>query len=134
LSLGLLAGCDDARSTFGGAEAKAHHLVKTQFHLTHVRFGHESRGYSPDVDCGLVTADSPHGRIDNVEFIANGDAYSAVINSQALSFVPKPPAVPNQPPAIDDAMADCVFPQIWKAMCRQPLSAQLVEQQKRCPP
>jgi hypothetical protein len=86
------------------------------------------------VACGLVSADSPQGRIDQVEFIANGDADSAVINNQALSFDAKRPADPNPRRAIDDEMADCVFPQIWKTMCRQPLSAHLVEQQKRCPP
>lgn len=134
LSVSVLAGCDDARPTFGGAAAKAHHLVKAQFQLDHVRFHHESRGYSPDVVCGQVSADSAHGHIDSVEFIANGDSDSAVINNRVLSFAAKPPTTTDEPPASEDEMADCVFPQIWKAMCRQPLSARLIAQQKRCPP
>jgi hypothetical protein len=133
LGAGLLAGCGDGRPTFGGAEAKARHLMRAQFQLTQTTFKKESRGYSPGVVCGLVSADSPRGRIGNVEFIANGDADSAIINDQVLSLDAKLPADRNESTRAEIGAADCVFPQIWKAMCRQPLSPHLQEQQKRCP-
>jgi hypothetical protein len=134
LGAGLLAGCEDGRPTFGGAEAKARHLVRAQFQLTHTSFKEESRGYGPEVVCGLVSADSPRGRIGNVEFIANADTDSAVIDDQALSFDAKRPSDRDESKATEIGIADCIFPQIWKAMCRQPLSSHLLEQQKRCPP
>ena len=134
LGAGTLAGCENGRPTFGGAEAKARHLVRAQFQLTHASFTKESRGYSPDVVCGLVSADSPRGRIGNVEFIANGGADSAVINDQVLSFDAKPPKDRGESKATETGIADCIFPQIWKAMCRQPLSGHLLEQLKHCPP
>jgi hypothetical protein len=134
IAAGQLAGCEEGRPTFGGAEAKAHHLVRAQFQLTHTSFNKESRGYSPNVVCDLVSADIPRGRIGNVEFIANGDSNSAVINDQALSFDAKPPADRDESKPTEAGVADCIFPQVWKAMCREPLSNHLLDQQKRCPP
>ncbi|HEY2358628.1 MAG TPA: hypothetical protein VGH86_14340 [Phenylobacterium sp.] len=131
---GLLAGCEAGRPTFGGAKAKAHDLVRAQFQLTHLRFSKESGGYSPEVVCGLFSADSPSGPTGSVEFIANGDTDSAVINDQALGFDVKPPAHRDEAKAAEIGIADCIFPQLWKAVCRQPFSEHLLQQEKRCPP
>jgi hypothetical protein len=122
----LLVGCNDAQPTFGGAKAKAQRLVRSQFQLTHADFSHATRGRNPQVVCGRVSADGTHGHLEDVAYIANGDTDYAVLDDQTLSFQATPGAVANI------GSADCTFPQLWKAMCRQRLPSELRAQVERC--
>jgi hypothetical protein len=134
VALGLIpSGCDETHPTFGGAKIKGRRLVRAEFQLTDAHFSDEEPGYDAHVICGIVSANGPHGPLRKVEFIANGDQETVVIDDQALSFDPRSaPSARND--RATDVSADCAFPQIWKAMCRQPLSGHLFAQEKRCPP